>query len=100
MYSMSIDYATKSKNLHKVLLFDKNYFLGQNNEATRMVLMLVRASSSCLSNADSINCDYVAKVRLRLVHLVVHSHLVGLIVHGLARYLIVDVLRPEAVVVA
>lgn len=37
IYSMNIDYRTllsKSKNLHKV--FDKNYFLGQNNDATQL----------------------------------------------------------------
>lgn len=53
-----------------------------------------------LTNTDAVDGDYVASIRFRLVHLVVVSHLVRSIVHLLAGYLIVDVLRSKAVVVA
>lgn len=53
---------------------------------------------SDLSDADAVDCDDVAPVGLGLVHLVVDTHLIGLIVHLLAGYLVVDVLRPQAVV--
>lgn len=56
--------------------------------------------NDCLSNTNSIYCDNVASVRLWLIHFIVYSHLVRLIVHLLAGDLIVDVLRPQTVVVA